>query len=60
MVLACGAFAAGLVVPPGGIALGEVQPGEAVAAEVVVSNDAGRVISVSLDRRVHYRIQYSQ
>ena len=25
-----GAFAAGLVVPPGGIALGEVQPGEAV------------------------------
>ena len=42
-----GAFAAGLVVPPGGIALGEVQPGEAVAAEVVVSNDAERVISVS-------------
>ena len=42
-----GAFAAGLVVPQDGIALGEVQPGEAVAAEVVVSNDAGRVISVS-------------
>ena len=42
-----GAFAAGLVVPSGGIALGEVQPGEAVAAEVVVSNDAERVISVS-------------
>ena len=41
------AFAAGLVVPPGGIALGEVQPGEAVAAEVVVSNDAERAISVS-------------
>ena len=41
------AFAAGLVVPQGGIALGEVQPGEAVAAEVVVSNDAERVISVS-------------
>ena len=47
IALACGAFAAGLVVPPGGIALGEVQPGEAVAAEVVVSNDAERVISVS-------------
>ena len=30
---ACGAFAAGLVVPPGGIALGEVQPGEVKAAE---------------------------
>ena len=42
-----GAFAAGLVVPPGGIALGEVRPGEAVAAEVVVSNDAERAISVS-------------
>lgn len=41
------AFAAGLVVPPGGIALGEVQPGEAVAAEVVISNDAERAISVS-------------
>ena len=41
------AFAAGLVAPPGGIALGEVQPGEAVAAEVVVGNDAERVISVS-------------
>ena len=31
----------------GWIVLGEVQPGEAVAAEVVVSNDAERVISVS-------------
>ncbi len=31
--------------PLGGIALGELQPGEAVAAEVVVSNDAERVIS---------------
>ena len=41
------AFAAGLVVPQDGIALGEVQPGEAVAAEVVVSNDAERAISVS-------------
>lgn len=38
-------FAAGLVVPLGGIALGELQPGEVVAAEVVVSNDAVRVIS---------------
>ena len=47
MAIACGAFAAGLVVPSGGIALGEVQPGDAVAAEVVVSNDAGRVILVS-------------
>lgn len=28
--VARGIFAAGLVVPPGGIALGEVQPGEAV------------------------------
>ena len=27
VVTSCGAFAAGLVVPPGGIALGEVQPG---------------------------------
>lgn len=42
-----GAFAAGLVVPQGGISLGEVQPGEAVAAEVVVSNDAERTIAVS-------------
>ena len=46
-VLLRGAFAAGLVVSPGGITLGEVQPGEAVVAEVVVSNDAERVISVS-------------
>lgn len=46
-VLLRGVFAAGLVAPQGGIALGEVQPGEAVAAEVVVSNDAERVISVS-------------
>ena len=47
LAFASGAFAAGLVVPPGGIALGEVQPGEAVAAEVVVSNDAERAIAVS-------------
>ena len=47
MVLVPGAFAAGLAVPEGSIALGEVQPGEAVAAEVVVSNDAERAISVS-------------
>ena len=47
IVIYCGVFAAGLVVPPGGIALGEVQPGAAVAAEVVVSNDAERTISVS-------------
>ena len=47
VVTSCSAFAAGLVVSPGGIALGEVQPGEAVAAEVVVSNDAERAIAVS-------------
>ena len=47
IALARGAFAAGLVVPQCGIALGEVQPGEAVAAEVVVSNDAEWAISVS-------------
>ena len=47
VVTSCGAFAAGLVVPPGGIALGEVQPGEAVEAEVVVSNDAERAIAMS-------------
>ena len=47
MVLVPGAFAAGLVVPPGGIALGEVQPGEAIEKTVVVSNDAERAISVS-------------
>lgn len=45
--VARGIFAAGLVVSPGGIALGEVQPGEAVVAEVVVSNDAERAIAVS-------------
>ena len=37
-----GAFAAGLAVPQGGIALGEVQPGEAVDKTVVISNDAER------------------
>ena len=42
-----GAFAAGLVVPQGGIALGEVQPGEAIEKTVVISNDAERAISVS-------------
>ena len=47
MIIARGSFAAGLVVPQGGIALGEVQPGEAVAAEVVISNDAERAIAVS-------------
>ena len=47
MVLTHPAFAAGLVVPHGGIALGEVRPGEAVVAEAVVSNDAERAISVS-------------
>ena len=41
------AFAAGLVVPEGGIALGEVQPGEAVDKTVVISNDAERTIAVS-------------
>ena len=47
MAFSHGAFAAGLVVPSGGIALGELQPGEAVAAEVVISNDAERTITVS-------------
>ena len=47
LTFASGAFAAELVVPQDGIALGEVQPGAAVAAEVVVSNDAERAISVS-------------
>ena len=44
---ACGAFAAGLVVPQGGISLGEVQPGEAIEKMVVISNDAERAITVS-------------
>ena len=47
LAFASGAIAAGLVVPQCGITLGEVQPGEAVAAEVVVSNDAERTILVS-------------
>ena len=47
VVTSYGAFAAGLVVSPGGIALGEEQPGEAIEKTVVVSNDAERVISVS-------------
>ena len=42
-----GAFAAGLVVPQGGIALGEDQPGEAIEKTVVISNDAERAIAVS-------------
>ena len=33
IVIYCGAFAAGLVVPQGGISPGEVQPGEVKAAE---------------------------
>ena len=41
------AFAAGLVVPQGGIALGEVQPGEAIEKTVVISNDTERAIAVS-------------
>ena len=36
LVITRGAFAAGLVVPLGGIALGEVQPGEAAAAELLI------------------------
>ena len=44
---ACGAFAAGLLVPPGGIALGEVQPGEAIEKTIVIGNDGERVIAVS-------------
>ena len=47
MVLVPGAFAAGLAVPEGSIALGEVQPGEAIAKTVVISNDAERTIAVS-------------
>ena len=33
MAFSRGAFAAGFVIPPGGIAPGEVQPGEAIATE---------------------------
>ena len=47
VVTSCSAFAAGLVVPQGGISLGEVQPGEAIEKMVVVSNDAERAIAVS-------------
>ena len=47
IAFARGAFAAGLVVSPGGIALGEVQPGEAIEKTVVVSNDAERAIAGS-------------
>lgn len=47
MIIARGSFAAGLVVPQGGIALGEVQPGEAIEKTVVISNDAERAIAVS-------------
>ena len=46
-VFASVAFAAGLVVPQGGIALGEVQPGEAIEKTVVISNDDERTIAVS-------------
>ena len=42
-----GAFAVGLAVPSGGIALGEVQPGEAIEKTVVISNDAERAIAMS-------------
>ena len=47
IAFARGAFAAGLVVPQGGIALGEVRPGEAIVRSVVISNDAERTITVS-------------
>ena len=47
MAFSHGAFAAGLVVPQGGIALGEVQPGEAIEKAVVIGNDAERAIAVS-------------
>ena len=40
-------FAAGLMLTSGGIALGEVQPGEAIEKTVVISNDAERAIAVS-------------
>ena len=42
-----GAFAAGLMVPPGGIVLGELQPGEAIEKTIVISNDTERAIAVS-------------
>ena len=47
MALTRGVFAAGLVVPQGGIVLGEVQPGEAIEKTVVIGNDAERTIAVS-------------
>ena len=47
MAFARAAFAAGLVVPPGGISPGEVQPGEVIEKAVVIGNDAERAISVS-------------
>ena len=47
MTIVHSVFAAGLVVPSGGIALGEVQPGEAIAKTVVIGNDAERTIAVS-------------
>ena len=47
VVTSCSAFAAGLVVPPGGISPGEVQPGEAIEKTVVIGNDGERVIAVS-------------
>lgn len=47
MAFVRGAFAAGLVVPQGGITLGEVQPGEAIEKTVVIGNDAEPAIAVS-------------
>lgn len=35
------------MVPPGGIVLGEVQPGEAIEKTVVIGNDGERTIAVS-------------
>ena len=41
-VFARGAIAVGLAVPSGGIALGEVRPGEAIEKTIVIGNDSGQ------------------
>lgn len=50
------AFAMGPMVPQDGIALGKVQPDEAVAAEGMVSNNAGRAISLSRAKVCCYQV----
>ena len=47
LLFACSVLAAGLAVPQSGIALGEVQSGEAIEKMVVIGNDTERTISVS-------------